>query len=79
MEDGCHFTLECDVYSTLRRKCISRYFYVGPNMYKFCQLFKATSKKKKSNLAIFINEALDISNEMNMTFSKHYFILCISF
>ena len=45
----------------------------------FVNCLKLPVKKKESNLAIFINEALDISNEMNMTFSKHYFILCTSF
>ena len=65
IEDEYHFILECNMYLTIRRKYISRYYYVRPNMYKFCQLLKSTSKRTLFYLAKYIKEAFDIRNELN--------------
>ena len=65
IEDEYHFILECNIYVTIRRKYISQYFYIRPNMYKFCQLLKSHDKTTLYKLSRYINEAFDIRKALN--------------
>ena len=44
IEDEFHFVLECQLYSDLRKKHISKYYWRRPSMAKFLELLKSENR-----------------------------------
>ena len=54
LDDEYHFLLECNSYSELRTRFISKNFYKRPSMYKCIQLLSSEHKKTIRNLSKFV-------------------------
>ena len=59
LEDEYHFILECPLYSDLRKKYISKYYWLRPNMFKFLELLKSTSTGRIRNLSCYVYHAFN--------------------
>ena len=55
LEDEYHFVLEGNLYNTLRKLYIPKYFRTRPNMLKMYELINTGNSKILKNLSIFIN------------------------
>jgi len=62
LEDEYHFICICRCYTDLRKKYISRKFYINPSVYKFHQLLVSCDKSVISNVCIYLKEALALRN-----------------
>ena len=59
LEDEYHFILECPLYSDLRKKYISKYYWLRPNMFKFLELLKSTSTGRIRKLSCYVYHAFN--------------------
>ena len=50
IEDGCHFLLQCNVYSSVRKDFIPQYYYVHPTYEKFKMLLSRRSNNVLINI-----------------------------
>ena len=55
--DEYHFLLECTKLSELRKKCIPRYFYLKPSMFKCVQLLNSNDTKTIRMLGRYVYQA----------------------
>ena len=54
LEDEFHFILECPLYVDLRKKYISRYYWLRPSMFKFIELLNSSNAGCVRKLGCFI-------------------------
>ena len=64
LEDEYHFVLECSLYSELRKKFISKYFWKNPSMFKFIELLNSTNMGCIRRLCCFIFHAFNLRTEL---------------
>lgn len=64
LEDECHFVLECPIYSELRRKYISKYYWRNPSMFKFTKLINSTNEASIRKLSAFVFNAFKYRSDM---------------
>ena len=64
LEDEYHFVLECSLYSELRKKFISKYFWKNPSMFKFIELLNSTNMGCIRRLCCFIFHAFKLRTEL---------------
>ena len=57
LDDEYHFLLECTKLSELRKKCIPRYFYLRPSMFKCVQLLNSNDTKTIRMLGRYVYQA----------------------
>ena len=57
IEDEYHFIIECHLYNDLRKKYISKYFWIRPSMFKFVELINSTNQNCIRKLGAFIYQA----------------------
>ena len=57
LEDEYHFVLECRMYTELRRKYISKYYWHRPSMFKFVELINTCNTRYLKNLGAFVYQA----------------------
>jgi len=62
LEDEYHFICICRCYTDLRKKYISRIFYINPSVYKFHKLLASCDKPVISNVCKYMKEAFAIRN-----------------
>jgi len=62
LEDEYHFVLKCNLYNTLRKLYIHKYYRTRPNMLKIYELINAGNSEVLKNLSIFINKAFELRN-----------------
>ena len=62
LEDEYHFVLEYNLYNTLRKLYIPKYYRTRPNILKMYELINAGNSKVLKNLSIFINKAFELRN-----------------
>ena len=62
LEDEYHFICICRCFTDLRKRYISRIFYINPSVYKFHNLLVSRNKTVISNLCKYIKEAFVIRN-----------------
>ena len=62
LEDKYHFVLKCNLYNTLIKLYIPKYYRVRPNMLKMYELINAGNSKVLKHLSIFINKAFELRN-----------------
>ena len=60
IEDEYHFMIECNLYSDLRKRYISKYYWSNPSMYKLKQLFECTNVSKLRNLCTYVMKAFQL-------------------
>jgi len=59
------FVLECNLYNTLRKLYIPKYYRTRPNMLKMLKMYElinAGNSKVLKSLNIFINKAFELRN-----------------
>ena len=66
LEDEFHFMLECSLYNDERKKYIKRYYWQRPNMPKFIQLMSSENASVIKNIAIFIEKAFKIRQQVGI-------------
>ena len=64
LEDEYHFVLECSLYSELRKKFISKYYWKNPSMFKFIKLLNSTNTGCIRRLCCFIFQAFKLQTEL---------------
>ena len=64
LENEYHFVIQCAAYSELREKCISKYFWKRPNMFKFVELINSSNINYIRKLCIFIYHAFKLRTEL---------------
>ena len=62
LEYQYHFVLERNLYNTLRKLYIPKYYRTRPNMLKMYELINAGNNKVLKNLSNFINKAFELKN-----------------
>lgn len=63
LEDEFHFTLQCPLYTEIRKAYIPKYFWQRPNMYKFIELVTSQREKLILNFGIYIYKAFKVRND----------------
>ena len=63
LEDEYHFVLECSLYQDLRKKYISKYFWSGPNMFKFLELLNSSNTSCIRKLCCYIFHSFKLRTE----------------
>ena len=66
LEDEFHFMLECSLYNDERKKYIKRYYWQRPNMPKFIQYMSSEKAFVIKNIAIFIEKAFKIREQVGI-------------
>ena len=56
LDDEYHFVLVCERHGDVRRRLISKYYYVRPNMLKYVQLVSNVSPSIINKLARYVKE-----------------------
>ena len=64
IEDEYHFIIECHLYNDLRKKYISKYFWIRPSMFKFVELINSTNQNCIRKLGAFIYQAFKLRTEL---------------
>ena len=59
LEDEYHFVLECSLYSELRKKFISKYYWKNPSMFKFIEFLNSTIR------VVFVGYAVSVFKLLN--------------
>jgi len=54
--------LECNLYNTVRKLYIPKYYRTRPNTLKMYEVINAGNSKVLQNLSIFINKAFELKN-----------------
>lgn len=63
VEDEYHFVIECHLYSDLRQKYISKYYWQRPSMFKFIELIKSSNRGCLRKLGTFIKQAFKVRTD----------------
>ena len=66
LEDEFHFMLECSIYKDLRKNYIKRYYWQRPNMPKFIQLLSSENACVLKNIAIFVEKAFRMREQVGI-------------
>ena len=64
MEDKYHFVMECQRYTELRKKYLSKYYLQRPSMFKFVDLIHSNNIKYIKNLGTFVYHAFKLRSDM---------------
>ena len=64
IEDEYHFVIECSIFTDLRKRYISKYYWTNPSMYKLKQLFDCTNVSKLSKLSIYVLKAFELKSNL---------------
>lgn len=64
VEDEYHFILECQLYTDLRKKLISKYYWGRPNMTKFIEVCMSENSKVQKQLCMFIEKAFKVRSQV---------------
>ena len=63
LEDECHFILECQMYTELRRKYIPRYYWHRPIIFKFVEQINTSNTRRLKNLGAYVYQAFKTRTE----------------
>lgn len=64
MEDEYHFVMECQRYTELRKKYLSKYYWQRPSMFKFVDLINSNNKTYIKNLGTFVYHAFKLRSDI---------------
>ena len=64
MEDEYHFVMECQRYTELRKKYLSKYYWQRPSMFKFVDLINSNNIKYIKNLGTFVYHAFKLRSDI---------------
>ena len=64
IQDEYHIVIKCVHFLTLRIKCINKYYYVIPSMYKFQQLMNTRKQREYCRLMLFVKLTMNEYNSM---------------
>jgi len=62
IEDEYHLVIECSIFTDLRKRYISKYYWTNPSMYKLKQLFDCTDVSKLRKLSIYVLKAFELKS-----------------
>ena len=64
IEDEYHFVIECSIFTDLRKRYISKYYWTNLSMYKLKQLFNCTNVSKLSKLSIYVLKTFELISNL---------------
>ena len=64
VEDEYHFIMICPLYEMLRKRLIPSWSYTNPSVNKFYSLMSCNSNETISNLAVFIQNAFKLRQDV---------------
>ena len=60
IEDEYHFVIKCSIFTDLRKRYISKYYWTNPSMYKLKQLFDCPNVSKLRKLNTYVLKAFEL-------------------
>ena len=64
IEDEFHFVLKCQLYSDLRKKYISNYYWRRPSIVKLLELLNSDNQTRIRRLGAFIHQAFKLRTDL---------------